>query len=89
MLMHCRGTLIMTPRGYMVLTGKRALEVSGSVAAESNEAIGGLEIMSGNGECNTPRPTSRAPTNCCCGITSTRTWRPANARRAAARPPIR
>ena len=56
MLMHCRGTLIMTPRGYMVLTGKRALEVSGSVAAESNEAIGGLEIMSGNGEAQYTAP---------------------------------
>jgi len=50
MLMHCRGTLVMTPRGYMVLTGKRALEVSGSVAAETNQGIGGLEIMTSNGE---------------------------------------
>jgi acetyl/propionyl-CoA carboxylase alpha subunit/acetyl-CoA carboxylase carboxyltransferase component len=50
MLGHCRGTLIMTPRGYMVLTGKRALEVSGSVAAPTNEQIGGLEIMEPNGE---------------------------------------
>jgi acetyl/propionyl-CoA carboxylase alpha subunit/acetyl-CoA carboxylase carboxyltransferase component len=50
MLMHCRGALVMTPRGYMVLTGKRALEVSGSVAAATNEAIGGLEIMLANGE---------------------------------------
>jgi acetyl-CoA carboxylase carboxyltransferase component len=50
MLMHCRGALIMTPRGYMILTGKRALEVSGSVAGPTNEAIGGLEIMLANGE---------------------------------------
>jgi acetyl/propionyl-CoA carboxylase alpha subunit/acetyl-CoA carboxylase carboxyltransferase component len=50
MLMHCRGALIMTPRGYMILTGKRALEVSGSVAGASNEAIGGLDIMLANGE---------------------------------------
>jgi acetyl/propionyl-CoA carboxylase alpha subunit/acetyl-CoA carboxylase carboxyltransferase component len=56
MLMHCRGTLVMTPRGYMVLTGKRALEVSGSVAAESNEAIGGLQIMSGNGQAQYTAP---------------------------------
>jgi acetyl/propionyl-CoA carboxylase alpha subunit/acetyl-CoA carboxylase carboxyltransferase component len=50
MLMHCRGALVMTPRGYMVLTGKRALEVSGSVAAATNEGIGGLDIMLANGE---------------------------------------
>jgi acetyl/propionyl-CoA carboxylase alpha subunit len=56
MLMHCRGTLVMTPRGYMVLTGKRALEVSGSVAAETNEGIGGLEIMSGNGQAQYTAP---------------------------------
>src|SRR5690625_4010231 len=40
----------MTPRGYMVLTGKRALEYSGSVAAESNEKIGGIDIMEPNGQ---------------------------------------
>ena len=56
MLMHCRGTLVMTPRGYMVLTGKRALEVSGSVAAQTNEAIGGLEIMAGNGQAQYTAP---------------------------------
>ncbi|MCU0928393.1 MAG: hypothetical protein MUE62_04135 [Burkholderiaceae bacterium] len=56
MLMHCRGTLVMTPRGYMVLTGKRALEVSGSVAAETNEGIGGLEIMAGNGQAQYTAP---------------------------------
>ena len=56
MLMHCRGTLVMTPRGYMVLTGKRALEVAGSVAAETNEAIGGLEIMAGNGQAQYTAP---------------------------------
>jgi acetyl-CoA carboxylase carboxyltransferase component len=54
--MHCRGTLVMTPRGYMVLTGKRALEVAGSVAAETNEAIGGLEIMAGNGQAQYTAP---------------------------------
>ncbi|MBC7941692.1 MAG: hypothetical protein H7Z19_18390, partial [Chitinophagaceae bacterium] len=56
MLMHCRGTLVMTPRGYMVLTGKRALEVAGSVAAETNEGIGGLEIMTGNGQAQYTAP---------------------------------
>ncbi|MDH4392933.1 MAG: carboxyl transferase domain-containing protein [Aquabacterium sp.] len=56
MLMHCRGTLVMTPRGYMVLTGKRALEVSGSVAAETNEGIGGLEIMAANGQAQYTAP---------------------------------
>lgn len=50
MLNHCRGALIMTPRGYMVLTGKRALEYSGSVAAENNEKIGGIDIMEPNGQ---------------------------------------
>jgi acetyl/propionyl-CoA carboxylase alpha subunit/acetyl-CoA carboxylase carboxyltransferase component len=50
MLMHCRGALVMTPRGYMILTGKRALEVSGSVAGPTNEAIGGLDVMLANGE---------------------------------------
>ena len=50
MLMHCKGALIMTPRGYMVLTGKKALEYAGSVAGPSNEAIGGLDIMEPNGE---------------------------------------
>lgn len=56
MLMHCRGALIMTPRGYMVLTGKRALEYSGSVAAETNEKIGGLDIMEPNGEAQYTAP---------------------------------
>lgn len=56
MLMHCRGALIMTPRGYMVLTGKRALEYSGSVAAETNEKIGGLDIMEPNGQAQYTAP---------------------------------
>jgi acetyl/propionyl-CoA carboxylase alpha subunit/acetyl-CoA carboxylase carboxyltransferase component len=56
MLTHCKGTLVMTPRGYMVLTGKRALEVSGSVAAATNEAIGGLEIMEPNGQAQYAAP---------------------------------
>ncbi len=51
MLLHCRGALIMTPHGAMLLTGKRALEYAGSVAAEDNLGIGGYErIMGPNGE---------------------------------------
>jgi hypothetical protein len=51
MLMHTRGVLIQTPDGSMVLTGKKALEVSGSVAAEDERGIGGYErIMGPNGQ---------------------------------------
>jgi acetyl/propionyl-CoA carboxylase alpha subunit/acetyl-CoA carboxylase carboxyltransferase component len=51
MLMHCKGALVMTPRGSMLLTGKRALEFAGSVAAEDNQGIGGFDrIMGPNGE---------------------------------------
>jgi acetyl-CoA carboxylase carboxyltransferase component len=51
MLMHTRGILIMTPQGSMVLTGKRALDYSGGVSAETNQGIGGFErIMGVNGQ---------------------------------------
>ncbi len=51
MLVHTRGALIMTPGGSMVLTGRAALEASGSVSAEDELAIGGLErVMGPNGE---------------------------------------
>jgi acetyl-CoA carboxylase carboxyltransferase component len=51
MLMHTRGVLIMTPGASMVLTGRAALEASGGVAAEDEEAIGGFErIMGPNGQ---------------------------------------
>lgn len=51
MLNHCRGALIMTGQGSMLLTGKKALEYSGSVSASTNLGIGGLEeIMWPNGE---------------------------------------
>ena len=51
MLMHTRGTLIMTQDASMVLTGRRALEAAGSVSAEDELAIGGYErIMGPNGE---------------------------------------
>lgn len=51
MLMHTKGILIMTEAGAMVLTGKRALDFSGSVSAEDNIGIGGVEgIMGPNGQ---------------------------------------
>jgi acetyl-CoA carboxylase carboxyltransferase component len=51
MLSHTRGALIMTPEASMVLTGRAALEASGSVAAEDEVALGGFErIMGPNGE---------------------------------------
>jgi acetyl/propionyl-CoA carboxylase alpha subunit/acetyl-CoA carboxylase carboxyltransferase component len=51
MLMHTRGILIMTPKAAMVLTGKRALDYSGSVSAEDNLGIGGYDrIMGLNGQ---------------------------------------
>lgn len=51
MLMHTRGLLIMTDDGSMVLTGKKALEYSGSVAAEDERGIGGFErVMGPNGQ---------------------------------------
>ncbi|MES2746525.1 MAG: carboxyl transferase domain-containing protein [Bdellovibrionota bacterium] len=51
MLMHTKGILIMTDNGAMVLTGKRALDFSGSVSAEDNIGIGGVEgIMGPNGQ---------------------------------------
>ncbi len=51
MLMHTRGILVMTPKSAMVLTGKRALDYSGSVSAEDNQGIGGYDrIMGFNGQ---------------------------------------
>ncbi|MEZ4264970.1 MAG: biotin carboxylase N-terminal domain-containing protein [Myxococcota bacterium] len=51
MLMHTRGILVMTPQGSMVLTGKKALEYSGSVSAEDERGIGGYErVMGPNGQ---------------------------------------
>jgi len=51
MLMHTRGILIMTPNAAMVLTGKRALDYSGSVSAEDNQGIGGYSRTMGlNGQ---------------------------------------
>ena len=51
MLTHTRGVLIMTDSGSMLLTGKKALDFSGSVSAADNIQIGGVErIMGPNGE---------------------------------------
>ena len=51
MLMHTKGILIMTLQGSMVLTGKKALDFSGSVSAEDERGIGGAErIMYPNGQ---------------------------------------
>ena len=51
MLMHTRGILVMCPGSAMVLTGKEALEYSGSVSAEDNQGIGGYDrIMGPNGQ---------------------------------------
>jgi acetyl/propionyl-CoA carboxylase alpha subunit/acetyl-CoA carboxylase carboxyltransferase component len=51
MLMHTRGILIMTDDASMLLTGKRALDFSGSVSGETNLDIGGAEkIMAPNGQ---------------------------------------
>ena len=51
MLMHTRGVLIMVPGASMVLTGNRALELSGSVGAEDEVGVGGHDrIMGPNGQ---------------------------------------
>lgn len=51
MLMHTKGILVMTPDSAMVLTGKTALDYSGSVSAEDNTGIGGYErVMGPNGQ---------------------------------------
>jgi acetyl/propionyl-CoA carboxylase alpha subunit/acetyl-CoA carboxylase carboxyltransferase component len=51
MLLGTRGALVMTPNASMVLTGRAALEASGGVSAEDEQAIGGFErVMGPNGE---------------------------------------
>jgi acetyl-CoA carboxylase carboxyltransferase component/biotin carboxyl carrier protein/biotin carboxylase len=51
MLMHTRGILVMVAGSSMVLTGKDALDYSGSVSAEDNLGIGGYDrIMGPNGQ---------------------------------------
>jgi acetyl/propionyl-CoA carboxylase alpha subunit/acetyl-CoA carboxylase carboxyltransferase component len=49
--LQTRGILVMLPSSSMVLTGRAALEVSGAVSAEDENAIGGYErIMGPSGE---------------------------------------
>ncbi len=51
MLMHTRGILVMIPQSTMVLTGNKALEMSGSVGAEDEVGIGGFDrVMGPNGQ---------------------------------------
>jgi len=51
MLMHTRGILVMIGDSAMVLTGKQALDYSGSTSADDNQGIGGYErIMGPNGQ---------------------------------------
>jgi acetyl/propionyl-CoA carboxylase alpha subunit/acetyl-CoA carboxylase carboxyltransferase component len=51
MLMHTKGILVMTPESSMVLTGKRALDYSGSVSAEDQLGVGGFDrVMGPNGQ---------------------------------------
>jgi len=51
MLMHTRGILVMVPTSTMVLTGNRALELSGSVGAEDEVSLGGFDrVMGPNGQ---------------------------------------
>ena len=51
MLMHTRGLLVMVPGASMVLTGRKALEFSGSVGAEDEVGIGGFDrVMGPNGQ---------------------------------------
>ena len=51
MMNHCCGTLIMTNRAAMVLTGKKALDLSGCVSATDDLELGGYSsIMGPNGQ---------------------------------------
>lgn len=57
MMMHTRGLLVMTDRGAMVLTGKRALDASGCVSAADDLALGGYTaIMGPNGQAQAHAP---------------------------------
>jgi acetyl/propionyl-CoA carboxylase alpha subunit/acetyl-CoA carboxylase carboxyltransferase component len=58
MLMHTKGILVMTPDSAMVLTGKQALDFSGSISAEDNFGIGGYDrVMGPNGQAQYWAPT--------------------------------
>ena len=51
MMNHCSGTLIMTNQASMVLTGKKALDLSGCVSASDDLELGGYSsIMGPNGQ---------------------------------------
>ena len=51
MMLQSKGVLVMTDRGSMVLTGKRALDFSGCVSAEDELDLGGYaSIMGPNGQ---------------------------------------
>ncbi len=57
MMMHTRGLLIMTDRGSMVLTGKRALDFSGCVSAADELELGGYtSVMGPNGQAQAYAP---------------------------------
>ena len=90
MLMHTKGILVMTPDSAMVLTGKQALDYSGSVSAEDNLGIGGYErIMGPNGQGQYWAPDLPARSACCWRTTTTPTSLPVSASRAAPRRAIR
>ncbi len=64
MLMHTKGVLVMTPDSAMVLTGKQALDFSGSVSAEDNFGIGGYDrVMGPNGQAQYWAPDLAAARN--------------------------
>lgn len=51
MLGHCAGMLVMVDGSAMVLTGRRALAMSGGVSSETDLALGGYpEVMGPNGQ---------------------------------------
>ncbi|MEE2645244.1 MAG: carboxyl transferase domain-containing protein [Myxococcota bacterium] len=57
MMSHCRGLLIMLDQGSMVLTGRRALELSGCASAKDELELGGYSaVMGPNGEAQQSAP---------------------------------
>ena len=89
MLMHTRGILVMVPDGAMVLTGKTALDYSGSVSAEDNLGIGGYDrIMGPNGQAQYWARDVPAAARSCSSTTSTPTSLPASATRGGPPPVI-
>ena len=76
MLMHTRGILVMTPESAMVLTGKQALDYSGGVSAEDNQASAATSGSWGaTARRTTWRATSPTPVASCCATTTMPTWR--------------